>query len=220
MPKSAKKAVPELASKSSTLAIQVKPKQTPEQAAAEMVVAGLASNTIATREWSAFPFGEVEVTACLNAIVDSAERVNRGDLGEAEALLMAQAVTLNALFTDLAHQSRTSKYLDQFERYLRLALKAQSQCRATLETLAAMKNPPIVFARQANIAQGAQQVNNTVAVASRSNELLARAGNPETELSKLLDAHGERLDLATSSTAGARDQAMAPLGPRDRTGNG
>jgi hypothetical protein len=30
----------------------------------------------------------------------------------------------------------------------------------TLETLATIKNPPVVFARQANIAQGPQQVNN------------------------------------------------------------
>jgi hypothetical protein len=43
---------------------------------------------------------------------------------------------------------------------MRLALKAQSQCRATLETLSAIKNPPVVFARQANITNGPQQVNN------------------------------------------------------------
>jgi hypothetical protein len=42
---------------------------------------------------------------------------------------------------------------------MRMALKAQSQCRQTLETLATIKNPPVVFARQANIAQGPQQVN-------------------------------------------------------------
>jgi hypothetical protein len=44
---------------------------------------------------------------------------------------------------------------------MRLALKAQGQCRATLETLAVLKNPPTVFAKQANIAAGAQQVTNT-----------------------------------------------------------
>jgi hypothetical protein len=46
------------------------------------------------------------------------------------------------------------------ETYLRLALKAQSQCRATLETLAAIRNPqPVAFVRQANIAHGPQQLN-------------------------------------------------------------
>jgi hypothetical protein len=43
---------------------------------------------------------------------------------------------------------------------MRMALKAQAQCRATLETLATIKNPSVVFARQANIAQGPQQANN------------------------------------------------------------
>jgi hypothetical protein len=47
---------------------------------------------------------------------------------------------------------------------MRLALRAQGQCRATLETLAAIKNPPVVFARQANINNGGQQqVNNAPA---------------------------------------------------------
>ncbi len=53
-----------------------------------------------------------------------------------------------------------AEHMDHLDRYLRLALKAQSQCRATLETLATIKNPPAVFARQANIAHGPQQVNN------------------------------------------------------------
>jgi len=41
-------------------------------------------------------------------------------------------------------------------------MKAQNQCRMTLETLAAIKKPPVVFARQANINQGNgnQQVKN------------------------------------------------------------
>ena len=52
------------------------------------------------------------------------------------------------------------EYIEATERYMRLALKAQGQCRATLETLAAIKNPPVVFARQANFANGPQQVNN------------------------------------------------------------
>jgi hypothetical protein len=78
---------------------------------------------------------------------------------------------------------------------MRLALKAQGQCRATAETLALMKNPP-VFARQANIAQGPQQVNNGVV-----NNGSARAGLPESSPNKLLEAHGQRLDGRTASTA-------------------
>ena len=51
--------------------------------------------------------------------------------------------------------------MNQLDANLRLALKAQAQCRATLEALAAIKNPqPVFFVRQANIAHGPQQVNN------------------------------------------------------------
>lgn len=40
----------------------------------------------------------------------------------------------------------------------RMALKAQNQCRMTLETLATIENPPVVFARQANVTTGPQQI--------------------------------------------------------------
>jgi hypothetical protein len=43
---------------------------------------------------------------------------------------------------------------------MRLALKAQSNCRATAEALAAIQNPTTVFAHQANVANAPQQINN------------------------------------------------------------
>jgi hypothetical protein len=89
--------------------------------------------------------------------------VGDGNLHRAESMLIAQAHTLDSIFASLANRASLNMnegYLDAFEQYMRLALKAQGQCRATLETLAAIKNPPIVYARQANIAHGPQQVNN------------------------------------------------------------
>lgn len=211
MPKNSKKLPPEPASKSRTLVNRLKPKQTPEQATAEMVVAGLASNAVTALEFSKFPFGDVELTEGLNALVDAAERVNRGDLGDAEALLMAQAVTLNAMFTHLAHRAQINmgEYLDAADRYMRLALKAQGQCRATLETLAVIKNPPTVFARQANIAHGPQQVNNGVS---------PRAGQLEIAPNELLEARREdRLDNGTTIETGTGYQEVAAVGALDRT---
>ena len=43
--------------------------------------------------------------------------------------------------------------------FLKLGLKAQNQMRHTLETLGKLKNPPVVIAKQANLATN-QQVNN------------------------------------------------------------
>jgi hypothetical protein len=83
--------------------------------------------------------------------VEAAERVNRGDLSHVDAMLTAQAVTLNAMFVDLARRAHLSKRLDYEDHYLKLAFRAQSQCRTTAEALAELKNPPL-FTRQANIA--------------------------------------------------------------------
>jgi hypothetical protein len=91
-------------------------------------------------------------------------------------------------------------------------LKSQGQCRSTLETLANIKNPP-VFARQANIAAGPQQVNNRVAPdASRR-----RAALLDSPQSKLLEGACERMDGGTSGSAGDRDQAVAAVGAVDGT---
>lgn len=58
-----------------------------------------------------------------------------------EQVMKAQAARLNALFVELAGRSAkasTANYLEAADRYMRLALKAQSQCRATLEALHAV----------------------------------------------------------------------------------
>ena len=125
---------------------------------------------------------------------------------------------VNLIFTELSRRAALNlgEYPDAADRYLRLALKAQNQCRATLETLALIKSPPTVFARQANIAHGPQQVNNAGVGASIPR---ARAGDVENVRNELLEAHDERLDAGTTSATGEGDQALAPLGTLHRTAN-
>ena len=153
--------------RSSTLVNKLKPGETPVEATADMVVAGLANNAVTTVRFSKGTFGEVDVTQCLVKLHAAVSRVHGGDLREAESLLTAQAVTLNTMFTHLANLAVQTEYVDRLDRYMRLALKAQGQCRATLETLANIKHPPTLVARQANIAHGPQQVNNTVSLEPR-----------------------------------------------------
>jgi hypothetical protein len=78
---------------------------------------------------------------------------------------------------------------------MQMVLKAQSQCRATLKTLATIKNPPVVFARQANIAQGPQQVNNE----------MMRAAEPRARE----DAPKKTIGRETTRTAGLRNAARS-----------
>ncbi len=77
-------------------------------------------------------------------------------------MLLTQAQTLDTVFHKLARLAGSNfSNLEAADTFMRLALRAQSQCRATLETLAVIKNPTTVaFVRQANIANGPQQVNN------------------------------------------------------------
>ena len=102
-----------------------------------------------------------DVGALMDRLADDVKDVWAGDMKRTEAMLFGQAHALQSMFMELARRATAQEYLKQWEAYLRMALKAQNQCRMTLETLATIKNPPMVFARQANINNGGQQqVNN------------------------------------------------------------
>src|SRR5262249_13859921 len=149
----------------------------------------LAANTIVAVLPTDAP---LDIPALASALGEQSRKANDGDLSRVESMLMAQAHTLNALFTALTRRAVAQEYLNQYETHMRLALKAQSQCRATLETLAAIKNPaPVAFVRQANIAHGPQQINN---VSESAQDQSSRARESENPQNKLLEQqHGERL---------------------------
>lgn len=104
-----------------------------------------------------------DLTAMLDDMDSQAMKVQAGDLGRPEEMLSAQAHTLDIIFNTLARKAAANMnagYAGATETYLRLALKAQSQCRTTVEALAEIKYPKsATFIKQANIAQQ-QQVNN------------------------------------------------------------
>lgn len=150
----------------------------------------------------------IGTTEAMQTLTAKAEAVHGGDLREAETALISQATVLQALFLELTRRAglNMGEHLDATETYLKLALKAQNQSRMTLETLAAIKNPPIVYAKQANFANGPQQVNNGVPVP-------AHTANPTSQQNQLLkESHGERLDLGAQATAGAVDSQLATVG--------
>jgi len=104
-------------------------------------------------------FGEMAINTLVTDLSKQCDLASEGDLARGEALLMAQAHTLDALFNNLARRAAANigEYMNAADTYLRLALRAQAQCRATLETLAIIKNPqPVAFVRQGNIANGPQ----------------------------------------------------------------
>lgn len=96
------------------------------------------------------------------------DEVVAGDLGRVERMLVNQLLILDALFNNLAQRSGRQDTFKGVEVMMRLALKAQAQARATAETLAIVKNP-MPYIKQANIAHGHQQVNNSLEPARTEN---------------------------------------------------
>ena len=89
---------------------------------------------------------------------------------------------------------------------MRLALKAQSQSRSTFETLAAIKNPTMVFAQQANIAHGPQQVNNGTAPP------ISRTPETQSTPNELSGGSHELLaDARASQATGGANPCLEPV---------
>ena len=153
---------------------------------------------------------QIDVPTMLAELRDQAAAVNDGNLRQAEAMLMNQATALQSLFSRLADRGMGCDTAVTFECNMRMALRAQAQCRATLETLAAIKNPPVLFAKQANVTTGPQQINNSVATPSRTRE-------NESLQNELLEAHHEqRLDTRAEGAAGGTHPVLETVGTGDR----
>ena len=155
---------------------------------------------------------ELDQGAIRDGIIEKTKAVISGDMRSSEQMLVAQASTLNAVCVDLftrAH-SNLGEYIGAAETYMKLALKAQNQCRMTLETLAAIKNPPVVYARQANFAAGPQQVNNGFFLHA------AKSENAPSELLEDKNDEGERLDGGAPGQAIGSDPGMAAVGAINR----
>ena len=87
------------------------------------------------------------------------KKFKEGNSGRAESMLSAQSHTLDAMFHNLIRRAMANikgGYSEVGRDYLKLAMKAQSQCRTTLDSLTAINRPII---KQTNIAHGPQQVN-------------------------------------------------------------
>ncbi|MDH0624536.1 hypothetical protein N5E31_18945 [Pseudomonas chengduensis] len=137
--------------------------------------------------------------------------VQSNDLSRAEGMLIAQAHTLDGLFARLTSNALTSTNMDKLERYMKLALKAQNQARATLQTLGELKAPKqVAFVKQANIGNQVQ-VNNGGSPARSRAKKKPKAPNELLEVE-----HGERLDGRTAGAAGGADTPMATLETQHR----
>ena len=204
--------------------VQATARVTEDRVMADAAAGGIAGNAMTLGTYAQGWFGELSLTDCALSLQAAAGAVSRGDLTVAEATLTSQALALDAIFGELARRASLNlgTHLPVTETYLRLALKAQSQSRATFEALAAIKNPPAVYARQANINNGGQQqVNNgaTPAVSEQYASARTHPGKTDSAPTELLEdrTHGRtKLDPATAPAASRAHPQLVPMGALDR----
>ena len=131
-------------------AVQLRNTETPAQALARTVTnpESLSASVLTICQ----NIERTQVNEMVDELRQQSAAIHNNDMSRAESMLIAQAHTLDGLFAKLASQALTSNDLSKFERYMKLALKAQSQSRATLQTLGEIKAPKqIAFVKQANI---------------------------------------------------------------------
>ena len=213
--------LPTVTDKSRRLEVKETPGKTRDRLLTDVVSQGMASNASTAMRFVNADFGHLSLTDMVASLREQGEAVNRGEFAAAERMLHSQAVALNSIFAEMARRAAANmgEHLGATETYMRLALKSQSQCRSTLEALAAIKNPPVVFARQANINNGGQQQVNNRATADETGTVRAgahaHAENSQTKPNELLEdlTHGRtQLDSRATQTTGGDDSRLEALG--------
>ena len=178
--------------------------------ASKLALKPSANGAAVVEAYSKGSFGEADINVLIDELRTQFDKVENGDLQYCESMLVGQANALQAIFVSLARRATNQEYVKNYETFLRLALKAQNQSRMTLETLATIKNPPMVFAKQANINQGSgnQQVNNgTPAPVNRAEKIVI-------EQNELLEVQhgGEILDASATGATIRKNQSVAAVG--------
>lgn len=156
------------------------------------------------------------LTAMVGELSRHVNDVKAGTLNRPEAMLLSQAHALDVIFNSLAQRAGANigKQAELSERYLRMALKAQSQCRTTLEALAEIKAPKsATFIKQANIAEQ-QQVNNGNVVNGGANSAHEKTSDRPNEL--LTESPYATLDTGREGTTGGENSSMDAMVKIDR----
>jgi hypothetical protein len=144
---------------------------------------------------------------------DQVQAISSGDLSQLEKLLLSQAIALQSMFVDLASKAREQTTRDNLQVVTSLALKSAAASRQAITALADLRMPKsVMFAKQANVTSGPQQINNGVIPTAGA----ARAEGFADRQNELLEAqHGQGLDTGTSGTPGRTDPVLAAVGAVD-----
>lgn len=187
---------------------------------AKIAVDGTMANANTIQTYAYGQMGEHgSMSQTIDSLQDKIKASKEGSTAVADELLIGQAVALNAVFNECMRRAALNmgEYPDAMERYMRVGFKAQSLCRASFESLAKINNPPnVAFVRQANIANGPQQVNNGTQAPEGVPDPARTGKNENAPIELLEDINGQWLDTRATGEASCRDPQMEPVGVIDR----
>ena len=129
---------------------------------ADMILSPIARNADIARSYGNQTFSEPKPSSfdAMTAMAKIVEKAGRGGLTLASHTLACQSVTLDSIFTEFARRAAISMDInvEVAERYIRLALKAQTNCRTTLEALARLDPPRERLVRHVHVSDGGQAI--------------------------------------------------------------
>ena len=160
---------------------------------------------------------DTSIEGLVNSLTATMDDSKGGDLSTLEAMLIGQATALQTIFTSMAVKAQVQTSQRNMEALLGLALKAQAQSRATITALVDLKHPKqAMFVKQANIANGPQQVNNGVPVDPERSAQAREAERPNLNIKELELNDGQWLDTGATGTTVRTDPHLEAVG----TGHG
>ncbi len=151
---------------------------------------GVAITAIKSIKYDPYSSTRVDTRDLFKEIQKQELEIKKGNLVYIERYLYSQAIALNALFDRMLNQLAHADFTPQVQLSGMLALKAQAQCRATLATLAQIKNPDQITYVEQNIQQQNNAINQQVnplavddskKIAKVANELLREAKHETLE---------------------------------------
>ena len=125
-------------------------------------MSSLVRNTLCSRSYAtpAFSGSPPQFQAALEVLNVIAGEVRSGNLDKLTDMLAAQALTLDCMFTEYSRRSlvNAGEHLPATEAYANLAIKAQANCRTTVEALVKTKRGATQTVKVVHVHEGAQAV--------------------------------------------------------------
>ena len=122
-----------------TLKIETQKGKTESRQLAEVAMRPMVRNgfIVGSLGGKQFSGKQPDLTETVEIMAEACKKVRAGDLSDQRDMLTSQAMALDAIFTTMVNRSENNlkDYFEASQRFMRMAMKAQAQCRTTVEAL-------------------------------------------------------------------------------------